>query len=137
MSTGHRSAARQANVSSRFTTVRLFGAGLLFVMALIDLLVYVGFSLSPMYPGALFLLNCAAATFLSVGILLGLGPAWHLGAVLTVATIVLFVLVRTLGLPAFRLDDWMVFLGPLPLGPISLVVEVIFLGLYVNCRRTA
>jgi hypothetical protein len=135
MSTGHPSVASQASAPSRPAIERVMGAGLLLAMALIHLLVYVGFSLTPAYPGGLFLLNCVATLLLAIGIVRGLEPAWHLGAVLAAASIVLFVLIRTVGLPAFRLHDWIVFVGPLPLGPISLAVEVIFLGLYAAGRR--
>lgn len=106
------------------------GAALLVVIAAIHVAVYVGFGLTFGYPGALFLLNAAAAIILAAGILGGLRLAWHLGALLAAGTIVVFIVVHTIGLPAFYLEDWIEMVGIAPLGPLSLVVEAAFLVTY-------
>lgn len=126
-----------SSVGSQLLPVRVLGAALLAVMGVIDLLVYFGFSLPPSYPGILFILNAIAALALSVGLLLGMQVAWHLAALLAAVTIVLFVVVRTVGLPGFYLQNWVVLLGPLPLGPLSLLVEAGFVALYVTRGRRA
>jgi hypothetical protein len=106
------------------------GAALLLATALIDLLLYFGLSIPFGYPGVLFLLNAAAGIGLAAMLVAGVRVAWDLGAAFTAATIVLFVLSRTTGLPGLQLSDWLVFLGFLPLGPLSLVVEGLFVVVY-------
>ena len=120
------------SMRSRGATLTGLGVTLLLAMAVIDLLVYFGFGLPFAYPGILFLLNAAAAAVIGAWLLTGTPAAWHLGAGLAAATVVLFVVVRTIGLPGFQLSDWVVMLGFLPLGPLSLVVEVLFVGLYIS-----
>lgn len=101
-------------------------------MAAVDVVVLVAFAPIAVYPGGLFLLNAVAALALSAAVVGGSPLAWHLGALLAGATVVLFVAVRTVGLPGFRLYDWLVLVGPLPLGPLSLVVEGAFLVLWLT-----
>ena len=113
-------------------TLTAAGVGLLLAMAAIDLLVYFGFALTFAYPGILFLLNAAAAAVIAAGLVRSYPAAWHAGALLGATTAVVFVLVRTTGLPNFRLTDWVVTAGLLPLGPLSLVVDVLVCGLYVS-----
>ena len=114
------------------STGALYRAGgvVLLVIAVLHVLVYVGFSLTPGYPGILFLLNVAASVVLAVGVFLRFRPAWHLSALFAAGTIVLFVLVRTVGLPAFHLTSWTSMVGFLPLGPLSLIAEGLLLALY-------
>ncbi|MBO0701902.1 MAG: hypothetical protein J2P38_03150 [Candidatus Dormibacteraeota bacterium] len=106
------------------------GAALLVVIAVIHVAVYVGFQLTVGYPGGLFLLNAAAAIVLAAGIVGGLRLAWHLGALFAAGTIVAFIVVHTIGLPGFYLESWIESVGGVPLGPLSLVVEVAFLVTY-------
>ena len=65
-----------------------------------------------------------------MGVFLRFRPAWHLSALFAAGTIVLFVLVRTVGLPAFHLTSWTSMVGFLPLGPLSLIAEGLLLALY-------
>ena len=116
---------------SRGASLTGVGVTLLLAMAAIDLLVYFGFGLTFAYPGILFLLNAAAAAVLAGSLMRGYQVAWDVAAGLAASTAVLFVIVRTVGLPNFQLSDWVVMLGFLPLGPLSLVMEALFLGLYV------
>ena len=120
--------------SSSATTLYRVGGVLLLVLAVIHILVYVGFSLTPAYPGFLFLLNVAASVALAVGVLVGFRPAWHASALFAAGTIALFVIVRTVGLPAFHLTNWVSMVGFLPLGPLSLVADGLLIALYAVDR---
>jgi hypothetical protein len=120
---------RHATISQGDMLARTSGALLLAAMAVIDVLVVAAFVPVTTYPGILFLLNAAFAVVLAAGVLRGLRPAWQLGILLTGVTIVAFVAVRTVGLFGLLLNDWLVLLGPLPLGPLSLVVEAAFIVL--------
>lgn len=130
--TGHVSSA-----SVRAASLTAVGVALLLAMAAIDLLVYFAFALTFAYSGVLFLLNAAAAVVIAAVLVRGYAVAWHAGALLAASTVVLFVLVRTTGLPGFQLSDWIVTVGILPLGPLSLVVEVLFCGLYASWLTSA
>lgn len=126
--------ARLAPAASQRTPLRTAGALLLLAIAAIHVLVYVGFSLTPGYPGFLFLLNAAASVLLAIAVLAGIGPAWPAGALLAALTIVFFLIVHTVGLPAFQLGDWLNTVGFLPLGPLSLLVEALVIALYLFDR---
>lgn len=119
---------------SNRTPLQMAGAGILLVIAAIHVLVYVGYSLTPGYPGFLFLLNAAVSAVLAVAVLANIRPAWPASAVLAALTIVFFVLVHTVGLPAFQLSDWLSTVGFLPLGPLSLTAEVLLIALYLFDR---
>ena len=121
--------------SSNATTV--VGTGLLLATGLVDLVLYFGKSIPFGYPGILFLLNAAAAIVLAVALLFGLRMAWHLGALLTAVTIISFILARTTGLPGLQLSDWLVMLGFIPLGPVSLVAEGLFVAVYLVTKVPA
>lgn len=110
----------------------VIGAALLLANGLIEVLVYVGFGIPFGYPGILFLLNAAASALLAAAVLAGRRVASHLGALLCAATILGFVLARTTGLPGLQFSDWVVMLAFLPLGPLSLLVEGLYLGLYAG-----
>lgn len=120
----------QTRDSTAATALYRVGALLLLVIAVLHALVYVGFSLTPGYPGILFLLNVAAAVVLAVGVFVRFRPAWHLSALFAAGTIVFFVIVHTVGLPAFHLNDWVAMVGFLPLGPLALIAEALLLALY-------
>lgn len=120
--------------ASRRTPLRTAGAVILFVIAAIHVLVYVGYALTPGYPGFLFLLNAAASVVLAVAVLANIRLAWPASALLAALTIVFFVLVHTVGLPAFQLSDWLSTVGFLPLGPLSLLAEALLIALYLVDR---
>jgi hypothetical protein len=117
------------------SAVAVAGAVLLVITGLIDLLVYFGVGLSFDYPGFLFLLNALFAIVFAAGVLARITAAWHLGAALSVVTALLFVLARTTGLPGIHFSDWVVMLGFLPLGPLSLIAELAFLPFYAIALR--
>lgn len=120
--------------AARRTPLRTAGAVILLVMAAIHVLVYVGFALTPGYPGFLFLLNAAGSVALAIAVLANVRLAWPASAVLAAVTIVFFVIVHTVGLPAFQLPDWLSTVGFLPLGPISLLAEALLIALYLFDR---
>ena len=112
------------------------GAIILLAMGAVHLLVNVGFSLGAGYPGFLFLLNAALSAVLAVGVFANVRLAWPATALMAAGTIVLYVVVHTIGLPGFYLEDWLSTVGFLPLGPISVVGEAIIIALYVIDRLT-
>lgn len=116
------------------TPFRTAGAIILLVIAAIHILVYVSFALTPGYPGFLFLLNALASVVLAVAVLANIRLAWLASALLAALTIVFFVIVHTVGLPAFQLSDWLTMVGFLPLGPLSLVAEALLIALYLFDR---
>lgn len=112
------------------------GAIILLAMGAVHLLVYFGFSLSPGYPGFLFLLNTALSVVLAVGVFANVRFAWPLTALMAAGTMVFFIVVHTVGLPGFYLEDWLSTVGFLPLGPISLIGEAIIIVMYIVDRMT-
>lgn len=120
--------------SARRTPIRTAGAIVLLVIAAIHVLVYFGFALTPGYPGFLFLLNAASSVVLAGALLAGVQLAWPASALLAALTIVFFVIVHTVGLPAFQLTDWLSMVGFLPLGPLSLIAEALLIALYLFDR---
>lgn len=120
--------------ASRRTPLHVAGAVILVVIAAIHVLVYVGFALTPGYPGFLFLLNAAASVLLAIAVLANIRLAWPASALLAAVTIVFFVVVHTVGLPGFQLSDWLSGVGFLPLGPISLFAELLLIALYLFDR---
>lgn len=112
------------------------GAIILLAMGAVHVLVYVGFSLSPGYPGFLFLLNAALSLVLAIGVFANVGLAWPAAALLAAGTIALYIVVHTVGLPGFYLEDWLSTVGFLPLGPISVVGEAAIIGIYLIDRLT-
>lgn len=61
---------------------------------------------------------------LAGGILRGSRLTWHGAALLAALTFISFIAVRTVGLPNFYLTDWVVMVGVLPLGPLSLAADL-------------
>lgn len=120
--------------ASRRTPLQIAAAVILIAIAAIHVLVYVGFALTPGYPGFLFLLNAAASVVLAVAMLASVRLAWPASALLAALTIVFFVVVHTVGLPAFQLSDWLSTVGFLPLGPLSLLAEALLIALYLFGR---
>lgn len=120
--------------AGRRTPLQTAGAVILLVIAAIHVLVYVSYALTPGYPGFLFLLNAAASVLLAIAVLANIRLAWPAGAVLAATTIVFFVIVHTVGLPAFQLSDWLTMVGFLPLGPLSLLAEALLIALYIFDR---
>ena len=83
------------------------------------------------YIAALFLMYAGASTALAAGVFWRRRGAWPLAAVLTAAAAVLYVVARTSGLPDYREESWTDPVGVFPVGLLSLVMEAVFLLLYV------
>jgi uncharacterized membrane protein YfcA len=111
-------------------TERLVGAG-------ISLIVIVGFIHlinSPedleegSYTGLLYLANFFGAILAAIGIYRGRSWGWSLGALVSVGAFVGYVISRTIGLPGLAVEEeWLE-----PLGLLSLLVEALFVGLYLT-----
>ena len=80
------------------------------------------------YIGVLFALNAAAAVALAAMLLSHPRPAWPLAAALAAVTVVLYVVARSAGLPAYHENDWV----DAPYGLPSLALEVLLVVLYVG-----
>lgn len=117
--------------AARRTPLQTAGAVILLVIAAIHVLVYIAYALTPGYPGFLFLLNALGSVVLAAALLANIRLAWLASAVLAALTIVFFVIVHTVGLPAFQLSDWLTMVGFLPLGPLSLIAEALLIALYL------
>ncbi|MFE7529688.1 hypothetical protein ACFU7Y_28840 [Kitasatospora sp. NPDC057542] len=80
------------------------------------------------YVGVLFVVGSAVMLVVAVALVALRRPAvaWLAGAVTSVGMIAGFLLSRTVGLPDYHEDGW-----ELPYGPISLVVEALFVVTFV------
>ena len=80
------------------------------------------------YTGLLFVANGIVAAIAAVGIYRGArGWGWGLGAVLAAASIVGYVMSRTVGLPGIGVEEWLEGAGIA-----SLVVEALFVAVAVR-----
>lgn len=81
------------------------------------------------YKGWLFYANGLGALISAIGILCGKRQGWTLGTLIAVISIVGYVLSRTVGLPHIPAepDEWLE-----PLGVVSLVVEGLFVLLFIR-----
>ena len=117
------------NASSKRT---LWGTALIALVGLIHLLVvpeYLGFAT---YLGLLFILNALGAFASAVGIYLRMWWGWPLGVVMAGGAFFMYIESRTIGLPMLR-EGWLD-----PPGILSLIVEAIFVGVYLSgVRRRA
>ena len=79
------------------------------------------------YEAWLFSLNGLAAMIIAIGMYLKKPWGWNLGLVLAAATIALYVMSRTIGLPGLdpEPEEWLE-----PLGVASLIVEGLFIILF-------
>ena len=116
--------------ASRKTT--LWGTALIALVGLIHVLVlpeYFGFAT---YLGLLFILNALGAFASAVGIYLRKWWGWPLGVVMAGGAFFMYIESRTIGLPMLN-EGWLD-----PPGVLSLVVEAIFVVLYLlKVRRRA
>ena len=77
------------------------------------------------YRHILFLLNSAGAILAAIGIARGVrGWGWSLGLFIAAASIILYIISRTIGLPNIRIGSWSSTYGIL-----SLIVESLFVVL--------
>jgi hypothetical protein len=100
------------------------GASLIAAVGLIHLLEAPEELEEATYLGLLFLANFGGAVVAAIGIYRGQKWGWGLGALLAGGAFVGYVISRTLGLPGMPVEEWLV-----PLGVISMLIEVLFMGL--------
>ena len=82
------------------------------------------------YMGLSFVAIVLGAAVASVGIYRGQRWGWSFGALIAGSALVGYVLSRTTGLPGLPAEEWLE-----PLGILSLLVEGLFVGLYVTVTR--
>jgi uncharacterized membrane protein YfcA len=109
---------------------RLVGAGIS-VIVIVGLIHLVGapedLEEAP-YQGFLFLANFLGAVVAAIGIYRGRSWGWSLGALVSLGAFVGYVISRTTGLPGLPVEEeWLE-----PLGLLSLLVESLFVGLYLT-----
>ena len=76
----------------------------------------------------LYLANFFGALLAAIGIYRGSRWGWSLGALLSGGAFVMYVISRTVGLPGLPVEaEWLE-----PLGVLSLLVEALFIGLYLT-----
>jgi uncharacterized membrane protein len=114
----------------------LAGYVLLLVDGLIHVLKLPDMNSKATYLGVLFALNVIAAFALAGGVLLNQSRAWGLGTLLCLMTMAGYVLARTVGLPYDLDNDWTDPIGVVPVGLVSLLVELSFVVLFVWLRAT-
>ena len=121
-----------STLSIRGTTSsgRLVGAGIsvIVIVGLIHLINSPGDLEEGSYTGVLYLANFVGALTAAIGIYRGRSWGWSLGALVSVGAFVGYVISRTIGLPGLPVEEeWLE-----PLGLLSLLVEALFVGLYLT-----
>jgi len=109
---------------------RLVGAGisLIVIVGLIHLINSPEDLAEGSYTGLLYLANFVGALTAAMGIYRGRSWGWSLGALVSVGAFVGYVISRTVGLPGLPVEtEWLE-----PLGVLSLIVEALFVGLYLT-----
>jgi hypothetical protein len=109
---------------------RLVGAGisLIVIVGLIHLINSPGDLEEGAYTGLLYLANFVGALTAAIGIYRGRSWGWSLGALVSVGAFAGYVISRTVGLPGLGVEEeWLE-----PLGVLSLIVEALFVGLYLT-----
>jgi hypothetical protein len=120
-----------STLTIRGTTVsdKLVGAGisLIVVVGLIHLINAPGDLEEGAYTGVLYLANFLGALAAAVGIYRGNRWGWTLGFLVAGGAFAGYVISRTVGLPGLPVEtEWLE-----PLGVLSLLVESLFVGLYL------
>jgi hypothetical protein len=106
----------------------LMGIGILLIAleGLIHLLDAPGSFDDATYKGLLFVAVVIGAMVAAMGIYQGQRWGWSLGVLTAGSALVGYVISRTIGLPGLPVDEWLE-----PLGVLSLLVEGLFVGLYL------
>jgi uncharacterized membrane protein YfcA len=121
-----------STLTIRGTTVsdRLVGAGIsaIVIVGLIHLINSPGDLEEGSYTGVLYLANFFGALVAAVGIYRGKRWGWVLGWLVAGGAFAGYVISRTVGLPGLPVEtEWLE-----PLGVLSLVVEGLFIGLFLR-----
>jgi uncharacterized membrane protein YfcA len=109
---------------------RLVGAGISVIVfvGLIHLIDAPGDLQEAPYQGMLFLANFFGALLAAIGIYRGNRWGWSLGVLVAGGAFVGYVVSRTVGLPGLPVEEeWLE-----PLGLLSVLVEALFVGLYLT-----
>ena len=121
-----------STLSIRGTTSsgRLVGAGIsvIVIVGLIHLINSPGDLEEGSYTGVLYLANFVGALTAAIGIYRGRSWGWSLGALVAGGAFAAYMISRTVGLPGLPVEEeWLE-----PLGLLSLMVEALFVGLYLT-----
>jgi hypothetical protein len=129
--TGAKPVERRSYVAGRngLVTAGLVGAGiaLILVVGLIHLINSPEDLEAGSYTGMLYLANFLGALAAAVGIYRGRRWGWALGLLIAGGAFVAYLISRTVGLPGLPVEtEWLE-----PLGVLSLIVEVMFMGAFL------
>jgi hypothetical protein len=81
------------------------------------------------YLGVSFLANFAVTVIAAIGILMGSRAAWGLGAVVAAASIGMYVISRTVGLPGQSGEEWLEWAGIIAVGSEAIALGACLMGL--------
>lgn len=109
--------------------VTLWGASLIALVALIHLLVIPEYFEFAAYLGLLFIVNFLGSAASAIGIYRGEWWGWPLGVLMAAGSFFMYIESRTIGLPGLD-EGWLD-----PPGILSLIVEAIFIALYLRAVR--
>ena len=113
--------------------VKWIGIGLILVVGLIHFVDAPDSFSEAFYKGALFTANGVGAVIAVVGIFLDRKDVgWTLGVLVAGGAFVGYVISRTVGLPGIGVDVWLE-----PLGLFSLLVEALYVGVYLKVLSPA
>jgi hypothetical protein len=118
------------NASTQGKLLTLVGIVLIALEGLIHLLDAPDSFEDATYKGLLFVALVLGAAVASVGIYRGQRWGWSFGALIAGSALVGYVISRTTGLPGLPAEEWLE-----PLGILSLLVEGLFVGLYLTVTR--
>jgi hypothetical protein len=109
------------------TMAKVSGVAMIAIVGLMHLVLAPEHFEQAAYVGVLFALNFVGASIAAVGIARGkLSWGWTLGAVVAVASFVLYFVTRTVGLPSFNPSELFE-----PLGLVGLLFEALFTAVYL------
>jgi uncharacterized membrane protein YfcA len=119
--------SRRMGTPNNRSRIAWAGASLIAALGLIHLLEAPEELEEATYLGLLFLANFGGAVVAAIGIYRNSGWGWNLGALLAGGAFAGYVISRTVGLPGMDVEEWLE-----PLGVLSMLIEVLFLGLWLT-----
>ncbi len=118
------------NASTQGKLLTLVGIVLIALQGLIHLIGAPDSFEDATYEGLLFVAIVLGAAVASFGLYRGYRWGWSFGALIAGSALVGYVISRTTGLPGLSAEEWLE-----PLGILSLLVEGLFVGLYLTVTR--
>lgn len=115
---------------SHWRSVRLIAAALLLAIGGMHAVSAPDQAQAATYVGILFGLNALTSLVLAIAMLWRPRAAWPLAVTFAAVTLLLYVLARTVGLPAYKETDWI----DAPFGIASVVLESSLIALVVTTR---